>query len=149
MAEPQEREYLSSSRTKGRELALKLLYLADLSGRATASAQVPELLESETDSAAVREFAKELFEGIEASVDEVDALLESAALNWQVSRMPYVDRAILRMGAYELMKLHDVPPKVTISEAIELARRYSTEKSSSFINGVLDKIYQTHCPEKV
>ena len=63
--------------------------------------------------------------------------------------MPVIDRAILRMGVYELLYMHDIPPKVTINEGVELAKKYSTEKSGAFVNGLLDKIFQTRCPEKV
>ncbi|MBX3473466.1 MAG: transcription antitermination factor NusB [Planctomycetes bacterium] len=136
-------------RTQARELALKLLYAMDQSGPATMDAQVDDLLAREGNEIRVRDFALELFRGTREAMPELDSALQEAALNWQISRMPCVDRAVLRLGAFELMHMHDVPPRVTINEAVELAKKYSTEKSGSFVNGVLDKVFQTHCPQKV
>lgn len=139
----------TDDRSQGRELALKLLYAMDLAGGAAIDAQRDDLLGRENASSRARKIAIELFMGARQNMAEVDAALQEAALNWQLSRMPCVDRAVLRLGAFELMHMHDVPPRVTINEAVELAKKYSTEKSGSFVNGVLDKVFQTHCPQKV
>lgn len=139
----------NDERTQARELAIKLLYLMDISGAATAEAQSGELFSLEQALRPARELALELFHGVRDSLAQTDKALQDAAINWQLSRMPFIDRAILRLGAYELMHQHDVPPRVTINEAVELAKKYSTEKSGAFVNGVLDKIFQTCCPEKV
>lgn len=139
----------SHTATQARELALKLLYLLDATDARTVERQMPELLGSETDSRSAREGAMELYRGVAASLGEIDGKIAETALNWQLSRMPYIDRAILRLGVYELLYAHDVPPKVSINEAVDLAKRYSTEKSGAFVNGVLDKVFQTYCPEKV
>ncbi|MCC6464902.1 MAG: transcription antitermination factor NusB [Planctomycetes bacterium] len=139
----------NDERTQARELAIKLLYVMDISGAAAAEAQSSELFVLEQVPRPARELALELFRGVRDNLAQTDKALQEAAINWQLSRMPYLDRAILRLGAYELMHQHDVPPRVTINEAVELAKKYSTEKSGAFVNGVLDKIFQTSCPEKV
>lgn len=142
------REY-TSNRTLARELALKLLYVTDLSRPDQVEQQQKDVLEVEHQASQVEGLAQEMSRGVGESREELDEAIQTVAVNWQVSRMPVIDRAILRMGVYELLFMHDVPPKVTINEAVELAKKYSTEKSGSFVNGVLDKIYQTRCPEKV
>ena len=139
----------ANSRTLARELALKLLYVSDLSKPDQQDQQLRDVLEVERPPAAVADLAGEISRGVRETRDELDDVIQQVAVNWQVSRMPVIDRAILRMGVYELLYMHDVPPKVTINEAVELAKKYSTEKSGAFVNGVLDKIFQTRCPEKV
>lgn len=139
----------TSNRSLARELALKLLYVADLSKPEQVDEQLKDVLEVEHQPEGIASLARELASGVRESRDELDETIQAVAVNWQVSRMPVIDRAILRMGVYELLYMHDVPPKVTINEAVELAKKYSTEKSGSFVNGVLDKIFQTRCPEKV
>jgi transcription antitermination factor NusB len=139
----------ANSRTLARELALKLLYVSDLSKPDQQEQQLRDVLEVEHPPAAVADLAGEISRGVRESLAELDEVIQQVAVNWQVSRMPVIDRAILRMGVYELLYMHDVPPKVTINEAVELAKKYSTEKSGAFVNGVLDKIFQTRCPEKV
>jgi transcription antitermination factor NusB len=137
------------SRTLARELALKLLYISDLSRPEQLEEQIKGVLQVEDAPAAVAELASEILRGVNESRTELDAAIQEVAVNWQVSRMPVIDRAILRMGVHELLYMHDVPPKVTINEAVELAKRYSTEKSGAFVNGILDRIFQTRCPEKL
>lgn len=139
----------SDSRTHARELALKLLYVIDISRPDQVETQLQDVLEIEHASSSVAALASEISSQVRISRDELDEVLQAVAVNWQVSRMPVIDRAILRMGVYELLYMHDVPPKVTINEAVELAKKYSTEKSGAFVNGLLDKIFQTRCPEKV
>lgn len=148
-------------RVQARELALKLLYMLDLSGElgerteptdppeaSESEQQIRELLELEHPGREVENLSREILQGVRNVRVEVDKAVQDAAVNWQISRMPVVDRAILRMGAYELLHMHEVPPRVTINEAVELAKKYSTEKSGAFVNAVLDKVFQTHCPQK-
>jgi N utilization substance protein B len=136
-------------RTQARELALKLLYALDIARPASEQDELRNVLEVERPAAAVGDLAEFLVRGVREHLSALDNAIQEAAVNWQISRMPYVDRAILRIGAFELMHMFDVPPKVTINEAVELAKKYSTEKSGAFVNGVLDKVFQTHCPQKV
>ncbi|MCA8917947.1 MAG: transcription antitermination factor NusB [Planctomycetes bacterium] len=137
------------SRTLARELALKLLYVTDISKPEQVETQLREVLEIEHASRDVSELASEIVAKVGELRTELDEDIQKVAVNWQVSRMPVIDRAILRMGVYELLYMHDIPPKVTINEGVELAKKYSTEKSGAFVNGLLDKIFQTRCPEKV
>jgi transcription antitermination factor NusB len=136
-------------RTRGRALALHTLYGMDLTRGRTPDEALASVLEVERAPALAADFARVLVSGVHEHLTEIDTAIQDAAVNWQVSRMPYVDRAILRMGAFELMHMFDIPPRVSINEAVALAKEYSTEKSGAFVNGVLDKIFQTHCPQKV
>lgn len=137
------------TRTHARELALKLLYVTDLSKPEQLEQQMKDVLEEEDAGTSVRDLADVIVKGVLRAREELDGCIQDAAVNWQISRMPVIDRAILRIGAFELLYMHDVPPRVTINEGVELAKKYSTEKSGAFVNGVLDKVFQTHCPEKV
>jgi N utilization substance protein B len=88
----------------------------------------------------VREFAEQIVEGVMARHEELDALIGRLAVNWKIGRMPIVDRNILRMGLYELLWLPDVPAKVTVNEAIELARQFADDETRKFVNGILDRV---------
>ena len=91
-------------------------------------------------SAEASEFARVLYEGARRNLPDIDEVLTKAAQNWQINRMAIVDRNILRMAVYEMLNLDEIPAKVSINEAIELGKRYSTQQSGSFINGILDRI---------
>lgn len=90
-----------------------------------------------------RAFAEQLVQGVLEHKHDLDALIGKYATNWKVSRMPIVDRNILRAGLYELLWLDEVPAKVTIDEAIELAKSFGDEEASKFVNGILDKVLST------
>ena len=87
-------------------------------------------------------FAVKLFDSTVANLGEIDPIVEKAAQNWQLKRMAAVDRAIMRMAVCELRFHKETPPKVVLNEAVELAKRYSTGASGSFVNGILDKIHR-------
>ena len=89
----------------------------------------------------IRPFSKILVFGICIKKDELDRLISSASKNWRLERMSRLDRCILRLATYEMLFIDDIPPKVSIDEAVELGKKYGSEDSGSFINGVLDKIY--------
>ncbi|MFA5161633.1 MAG: transcription antitermination factor NusB [Elusimicrobiales bacterium] len=132
------------TRRLAREYCLQSLYLADC------GLPQPDLPASLSDSPAVKdaktlEFGKTLSEGVLSSLPELDAVIEKAAENWRISRMPAVDRAILRMAVYELLR-SETPPLAVIDEAIELAKNYSTDDSGAFVNGILDRIRREHNP---
>ena len=124
-------------RRRGRELALQVLYQHELAGRG-----VEEILRSFEDlqeaPPVAREFAVELARGVVARLEEVDGHLAGQADNWRLERMAVVDRNILRLAIYELLFEKDTPPAVVIDEAVEIAKRFGSERSSQFINGVLD-----------
>jgi len=126
-------------RSRAREVALQYLYQHDLL-QGTATEDLPEFLREQDEDAEVRRFARDLVEGTVETRAGLDAEIQAVAQNWQISRMAVIDRNILRMAAYEMLHTRDVPPKVAINEAIELGKRYSTEKSGAFVNGILDRI---------
>ena len=129
-------------RRKARILALQTLYQVDL-----AHTDVDESLEllcqSSEISGDVRSFAEILVKGVFKRAAEIDQLIQSCSDNWRLERMALVDRNILRIAVYELMCHPEIPTKVSINEAIELGKRFSTEESGYFINGVLDQIRLT------
>ncbi len=135
-------------RSRGRELAMKLLYMIDIFDEEGVQGSLRVLLAEEEVSRESQDFALKLYRGAKERFDELDAKISEKAENWELSRMAYIDRSLLRLGAYELLFVEDIPPKVTIFEALELAKKYSTEKSASFINGILDQLYQNYCPDK-
>lgn len=89
----------------------------------------------------IRSFSRQLVLGVWEKRNELDALIGRSSINWRLERMSRVDRNILRLAAFEVLYMKDIPPKVSIDEAVELGKRYGTEDSGAFINGVLDKIY--------
>jgi len=132
-------------RTRAREIAAQALYQHDVLQRIGGESPAGELdrfIESEADDPEVLRFARELVNGTQESQVEIDSLLASVVENWKVERIAAMDRAILRLATFELNALPDVPPKVTINEAIDLAKKYSTAQSGAFVNGVLDRLLQ-------
>jgi transcription antitermination factor NusB len=130
-------------RTQAREIALQALYQYDLCRERDTG--VPEtferFVEECTDDSEVREYATFLIDGATATLDELDDRIAPAAQNWKISRMAPVDRCVLRIALFELLESPEVPPKVAINEAIDLAKKFSTEQSGAFVNGILDRIY--------
>lgn len=132
----------AGTRRSGRAYALQLLYArdgdlaADVARDATSWASEFEL---EVDQAA-QDFARELVAAAATRAAEIDELITASSKNWRIDRMSRVDRNILRLGACELLTFRDVPLKVVINEAVELAKRFGTAESSAFVNGVLDRI---------
>lgn len=130
-------------RTQAREAALQVLYQLDLLGSdavGPVDAALRRLLDPLEADASVRGFARELVAGCQEHQAELDERIRAVAENWEMGRMAIVDRNVLRLAAYELLYLKDVPPKVAINEAIDLAKRFSTGDSGGFVNGILDKI---------
>jgi len=130
-------------RTKGREYALQMLYQVDLT-HAEPKQMIQEFWKYHTVPSDIKHFATQLVEGTIEHLDEIDRLIATHADNWNINRMAVVDRNILRLGAYELLHLEEVPPKVCLNEAVELAKRFGDEGSGKFVNGVLDAIHKTH-----
>jgi N utilization substance protein B len=121
------------SRREARERALALLYEAETKGAPGAEVLAAQPIE-------VEEYAADLVRGVAEDVDHIDDLLGRHARGWTVARMPVIDRTLLRMASYELLHRPDVPRNVIINEAVELAKRYSTDDSGRFVNGVLAAI---------
>ena len=127
-------------RRQAREIALQTLYIVDTSGTPENEAfAIVNRKEEESDEKTL-EFARELVAGALTQKPALDALIEGAAQNWALARMAAVDRNVLRLSAYELLNRPETPVNVVIDEAIEIVRKYSTEDSTRFINGILDKL---------
>jgi N utilization substance protein B len=128
-------------RHKSREFALQMLYQWEQSGQKTAQVETG-FWKGARAEAATRKFANQLFEGAAAQAAELDKTIKRHAKNWRVERLAVIDKNILRLGIYELRSGSDVPAKVIINEAIELAKKFSTEESAPFINGILDAVFK-------
>jgi N utilization substance protein B len=126
-------------RRKARETALQALFQADFHG-SDYQESLRLFWEGQALATEVLEFAHQLVEGVLFRVTELDNLIEGHSDHWKVNRMSRVDRNILRLAAYELLAIPEIPFKVTIDEAIELAKKYGTSESGAFINGILDHI---------
>lgn len=128
-----------SARSKARKAALDLLYEGDIRKTSASALMAQRLTDIEY---VIREFTKELIDGIEANRRKIDELITTYSQGWDMDRMPVIDRNILRIGIYEVLWSKDVPEAVAISESLELAQTLSTEDSSKYINGVLSKIVE-------
>ncbi len=137
-------------RTRAREYALQLLYQHEMN-------QVPrqtlfeDFWEDNLDAEQeVRDYAEKLVSGTLEHLAELDKIIVRHAENWQLHRMAVIDRNILRFGAFELLYLTDeIPPKVAINEAVNIAKRFSQEEAGKFVNGILDKINHTERASKI
>jgi N utilization substance protein B len=126
-------------RRKARELALMVLYELDF--RPTDAAVVlAEFWKDRAVPPEVREFADTLVRGTAERTPELDKLIQANAAHWSLARIAPVERNILRLAAFELLYRHDIPERVAINEAIELAKLYGSEESGAFVNGILDQI---------
>ena len=135
------------SRRKARECALQLLYQIDVGGGMVKDALETYWAAHEADED-VRRFATSLVEGVVKNLSEIDNVISSYSTNWKVSRMASIDKNILRVAVYELTRCPDIPVKVTINEAVEIAKCYGTEESGAFVNGILDNVAKKHAKEK-
>jgi transcription antitermination protein NusB len=148
-------------RTRSREFALQILYQIDMAHAdfddvcqdfwkdrtdLALSNVEKEALELDKKDLEVRKFTEALVSGTLDKIEEIDKVIERSADNWDIGRMAYVDRNILRLACYEMVYLEkEIPLKVAINEAVELAKRYGEADSSKFVNGILDKIAKTEC----
>ncbi|MFZ0130943.1 MAG: transcription antitermination factor NusB [Desulfobacterales bacterium] len=126
-------------RRKSRELALQALFCMDMTGDTSA-----EMLQRFCDTYGppdkARPFLLELVQGVNGSRTLIDRLIEHFSRNWRLSRMSCVDRNIMRIAVYEMLYCGDIPAKVSINEAIDIGKKYGTEESGAFINGILDSV---------
>ena len=138
------------TRRRAREFALQALYQADLAETSAVEAlnglwtgqMDGEGMDEEQKPAEGEEvaFAERLVSGVVDHTAELDALIEDASTNWRLPRMPIVDRNILRLATFELKHCEDIPPNVSINEAVELAKRFGTADSKAFVNGIVDRV---------
>jgi N utilization substance protein B len=133
-------------RRKSRELALQLLYQLDVQGEGDPGPSFAEFWMRHPVDDEVREFSESLVRGVKLHQGKIDELIAQYAENWELERMAVVDRNILRSGIFELLWESDVPPKVAINEALEVAKKFSTQESSRFINGILDRVHKELSP---
>ncbi|MBC7518128.1 MAG: transcription antitermination factor NusB [Microbacteriaceae bacterium] len=134
-----------SARSKARKRAIDILYGADLRessiNEALATAAARAMQEPEREASWI--YAREIVQGITEHGDEIDELIETYSQGWALARMPIVDRAIIRIGIWEILFNGNVPDSVAISEAVEQANELSTEDSGKFVNGILARVAQT------
>ncbi|HBG60887.1 MAG: transcription antitermination factor NusB [Omnitrophica WOR_2 bacterium GWF2_38_59] len=133
-------------RTHAREYVLKILYQAEITRREIHKASDYYWSEIDSIDKYVKEFSDILTDGIAKNIEKIDNKISEYATNWQLKRMAVIDRNVLRIGVFELLFTDDIPPKVTINEAVELAKKYGDIESSKFVNGILDKIHKTEVP---
>ncbi|KKO20094.1 MAG: transcription antitermination factor NusB [Candidatus Brocadia sp.] len=128
------------NRTIARELAIQALYQLDLRGDEILG-EIESFCKRSTEKHDVYQFAIALTNGCRSHLKEIDEKISMVTEHWELRRMAIIDKNILRLGVYELLYRNDIPPKVSINEAIELAKKFSTKNSGTFVNGILDKIY--------
>jgi len=125
-----------SLRRKSREYALQMLFQWEMGKQDPARIENGFWANARAQKS-TREFANQLFENAAARAAELDPIISTHAKNWRIERMPAIDRAILRLAITELRTM-GTPPKVVLNEAVELAKKFSTEEAASFVNGILD-----------
>ena len=133
-------------RTKARQLVMQALFQLDVQGSAL-MAELNDFFVENSPEDNVRKLASEWTKGAWTNVAACDELIASAAIKWKLSRLSMVDKSILRLAVYQLKFCADIPPKVAINEAIELAKVFGTDKSPGFVNGVLDGVLKKLQPE--
>jgi transcription antitermination factor NusB len=129
-------------RTRAREFALQILYQIDIT-RDTCDASLDSFWQAHSEEHIeenLKSFTVELVKGAVANQKTIDAKISQYAANWRLERMAVVDRNVLRLSCYELVFREDIPPKVSINEAVELAKKYSGLEAGKFVNAILDKI---------
>ena len=134
-------------RTLSREWALKVLYQADITGKPK-SQSAEDFFENESlsgnlEDAEAKNFCRRLVAGVAKNLEEIDKKISDYATNWEFKRIAIIDSNVLRVGIFELKYTPEVPPKVVINEAVELAKKYGDVDSSKFVNGILDNIHKT------
>lgn len=129
-------------RRKARELALQFLYALDVNAARDPAPHDSEFWSRHPVDSETRTFVEGLVRGSTSNQEKIDHVIAQFAEHWDLDRMAVVDRNILRMAVYELLWQTDVPSKVAINEAIEIAKKFGTRESSRFINGVLDRIHK-------
>ena len=133
-------------RSRARRQAVQILYQREITGEAPGS-----ILDSRSfnpEDGVPTEFCRSLLSGVEAHQETIDEALAEVSEHWAVSRMPVVDRSILRLAVYEILYVDDIPDSVSINEAVEMAKVYGGDDSSKFVNGVLGRIAEVRAESK-
>ncbi len=134
-------------RTLARESALKILYAIDITKDEADKCINNFWLSQDKIEPDIRNYAENVVLGVRKNIAFIDELITKYATNWELDRMAVIDRNVLRLGTYELMFADDIPPKVAINEAIDIAKKYGDKDSGKFVNGVLDKIGKENTKE--
>ncbi len=130
-------------RSKAREIALCILYDIEVSrNQFDPYKLLEEYFTLHPAKKGARPFATQIVEGTLKNIKNIDEIIKKYVRNWQIERMAVIDRNILRMGCFEILYREDIPPKVSINEAVELAKRFGDVDSPRFVNGILDRIYK-------
>jgi transcription antitermination protein NusB len=127
------------ARSSGREAALQMLFALEAGGGSAERVIAAFWRETPGDPEG-RDYADKVVRGVTSDLERVDEAIRKASTNWRIERMARVDRNVLRLGAWELQQSADVPRAVILDEAVELAKRFGSEESGAFVNGVLDRI---------
>ena len=130
------------SRRKGRELVLTLLYREEFSDDKNIKRAIENIIKLDTErtKSNTADFAEDLFRGVLGNREIIDKLLEKYLEHWEINRVAVIDKSIMKMAMYEILFRDDIPDVVSIDEAVDLAKKYSTENSGGFVNGILDRI---------
>ena len=130
------------SRRKGRELVLTLLYREEFSDDKNIKRAIENIIKLDTERTKSNKanFAEDLFRGVLGNREIIDKLLEKYLEHWEINRVAVIDKSIMKMAIYEILLRDDIPDVVSIDEAVDLAKKYSTENSGGFVNGILDRI---------
>ncbi len=135
-------------RTRARECALKILYAVDVSKNDCDDRIEDYWKNQKVENDEVRSFAEYLVNGVCSNLDKIDGYITKYAANWQIQRMATIDRNIIRMATFELIFSEDIPSRVTINEAVEIAKKFGDKDSSKFVNGILDRINKEEAVNK-
>jgi N utilization substance protein B len=127
------------SRRRGREIALQGLYALELSGESV-SKVLHDVMSFHEEDSIIRDFARDVVTKATEHHDELDGHIRRHVTNWDFDRIAIIDRIVLRMAICEFLYFFDIPPKVSIDEAIEMSKLYSTDQSGRFVNGILDAV---------
>ena len=129
-----------SSRRDAREQVMKALYAHEQTGEDAGQALHTLIQIPLNDDPSTRDFAERLFRETLDTMDEADEIIQKHAENWEIHRIAVIDRCLLRMATTELLNFEEIPPKVSVDEAIEIAKAYSTPRSGTFVNGIIDAV---------
>jgi N utilization substance protein B len=143
MARASQRKDVMGARRKARELVLQMLYQFDVSGNEP-DAIIGTFDDLQNSKPNTREFAVRVFKGTVENMQKIDDMIQAQSENWRMARMAVIDRNIIRMSVYEFLHEDETPKLVIIDEAIEIAKKFGTQKSSQFINGILDGILKKY-----
>jgi N utilization substance protein B len=127
-------------RRKAREHALQILFQLDIKKEKPSAVVLKRFWAEQQADDEVKDFAEEIVKGTYKHLAEINKLIRQCAKNWSLDRMAIVDRNVLRMAVYEVLYRMDIPSSVTINEAIEIAKKYGTDESGAFVNGILDSV---------